>query len=45
MKSKAASLNLSDLLLQAGVSNCWTRIWNGGMVEWKMEWNSECSYS
>ena len=25
-----------------GVSNHWNEIWNG-MVEWKMEWNGECS--
>ena len=25
-----------------GVSNRWSGIWNGA-VEWKMEWNSECT--
>ena len=25
-----------------GVSNRWTGIWNG-TVEWKMEWNGECT--
>ena len=25
-----------------GVSNCCNGIWNG-TVEWKMEWNGECS--
>ena len=39
MKSKAASLNLSDLL-QLGVSNCCTGTWNGGM-ENRMEHGME----
>ena len=33
----------SDLLgLDMGVSNRWNGIWNR-MVEWKMEWNGECT--
>ena len=27
---------------QKGVSNHWNGIWNE-MVEWKMEWNGECT--
>ena len=40
-----SNLKLKQLLKplsQMGVSNRWTGIWSGTM-EWRIEWNSECT--
>ena len=39
LKTSALIKNIHNFL---GVSNCWIGIWNG-TVEWKMEWNGECT--
>ena len=41
MDNNVLSLNMS-ITIRKGVSNHWTGIWNG-MMEWKMDWNGECS--
>ena len=37
-----AEFYVNLLVSSEGVSNHWNGIWNG-TVEWKMEWNGECS--
>ena len=39
---KASRVRLDKDYVCLGVSNHWNGIWNG-TVEWKMEWNGQCS--
>ena len=35
-------ISAADPSFGVGIPNRWNGIWNG-MVEWKMEWNGECT--